>query len=373
MTIRVLHIELGRHLYGGAKQVVYLLNTLDTDMTSNILVCPEDSDIAKLNLANCNTVPIPYSGDLDISFPFRLKRLIAKHQPHIVHIHSRRGADVWGGLISSLCRVPAICTRRVDNPEGKMARIKYQYYDAIISISDGVQRVISPHCNKQIQRVIHSAVDTSDFHHQPDRTWFNEEFSVPHGHNVIASFAQLIPRKGQADIILAMKGVLETFPNVVCLLFGKGKMENHYQELIDKHNLSNCVRLCGFTEDVPKILPNIDILVHPAYAEGLGIILLQAGACSKPIISCPVGGIPEIITHEKTGYMIEPGNVSQLEKAVLHLLEQPRERKKLGLALNEHVNAHFALRTMAAQYETLYQQLVQGRDQNQLENPLLKY
>ncbi|MBU3020748.1 glycosyltransferase family 4 protein [Aestuariibacter sp. A3R04] len=358
MTIHVLHIELGRHLYGGAKQVVYLLNALNSTAITSTLVCPTDSDIAKLHLPHCRTIPVPYGGDIDVCFPLRLKALVTKYKPDIIHVHSRRGADVWGGLTSIVCNIPAICTRRVDNPEGKMARYKYQCYDAVVSISHGVQRIVTPHCNKQIQQVVHSAVDTADFHHRADRNWFNAQFSIPENYKVIANFAQLIPRKGQADIILAMKNVCRRVPNVICLLFGKGKQASYYQALIDKHDLEHCVRLCGFTEDVPKILPNIDILVHPAYAEGLGIILLQAGACGKPVISSPVGGIPEIIEHGKTGWMTTPGDVSQLEHAIVHLLRQPREAEKLGSALREHVTRHFTPSAMAVHYESLYQQLL---------------
>ena len=361
MTIHVMHLELGRQLYGGAKQVEYLLQALNNQKIQNTLICPEDSAIAQVAFERSRVVPVDYAGDMDFRFPFRLSQIIRQYQPDILHVHSRRGADVWGGIVARMTGIPAICTRRVDNPEGKSARWKYRQYSAVVSISHGVQNVVGQHCKGLPQHVIHSAVDMNDFTFPEDRNWFRKKFAIPEHHKVIANFAQLIPRKGQADIIAAMRDVLKAEPDVTCLLFGKGKQRDNYQALIDQFGIGEHVRLCGFTEEVSRILPNIDFMVHPAYAEGLGIILLQGASCGKGLISCPVGGIPEIITHEKTGLLIEPGNVNALSTAILRLLHNPVEAKQLGEAARMHVAAHFTPSAMAKRYEALYRDLVNGQ------------
>lgn len=359
--MKILHIELGRHLYGGAKQVVYLINALNQlhNAPCQNLVCAEGSDIASVPLANCTTYAIPYSGELDVGILWRVERILLNVKPDILHIHSRRGADLWGALIARNSKIPAICTRRVDNPEHSLNRFKYSQYRAVVSISKGVQKVVTQLIPSQVkQAIIYSSVDLTEYHFEADPDWFKQHFVIPNNHKVIANFAQLIPRKGQRDLIKAMKNVLERFPNTVCLLFGQGKEHAHYQELIEAANIADNVRLCGFTKEVPRILPNIDVVVHPAHAEGLGVILLQAGACKRPVIACPSGGIPEIIHHGKTGWLVPKGEPLALENAIFDALSNPSEAKTRGEALYQHTCDKFSTESMAQAYLGLYTQLL---------------
>ena len=360
--INVLHIELGRHLYGGAKQVTYLIDALDKDSGfTQHLVCAANSEICHYSFDRCKTFAINYKGDTDLIGFKRLLDAIKRIKPDVIHVHSRRGADVWGALAAKFTGIPAVCTRRVDNTESKLARFKYREYAAVISISEGVHKVVSKHCEKvKYQGVIRSAVDEEEYGQPADQQWLKNKFDIPQHHFVIANFAQYIPRKGQADLILAMRELTTKFDNLTCLLFGKGPQEENYRQLIERHNLQSSVKLCGFTNEVANILPNIDALVHPAYAEGLGVILLQAGISKRAVISTPVGGIPEIIKHKETGLMVSPGDISGLVQAVSLLIAKPEEKIALGKALHRHVKTHFSIENMAREYAALYNQIVKA-------------
>ena len=358
-NINVLHIELGRHLYGGAKQVTYLIDALDKDSRfTQHLVCAANSEISNYNFDRCKTFSIGYKGDADLIGFKRLLDVVKRIKPSVIHVHSRRGADVWGALAAKFTGIPAICTRRVDNTESKFARFKYREYQAVISISEGVRKIVSKHCEKvKYQEVIHSAVDQEEYAQLANQQWLKNKYNIPQHHFVIANFAQYIPRKGQADLILAMRELTAQFNNLTCLLFGKGSQEEHYKSLIDRYNLHSNVKLCGFTNEVASILPNIDALVHPAYAEGLGVILLQAGISKCAVVSTPVGGIPEIVKHQETGLMVEPGDVSSIVEAVTLLLTKPDKKKALASALHKHVKTHFSIENMAKEYTVLYNQI----------------
>lgn len=356
MSLKILHIELGRNLYGGAKQVVYLLDSLNRQFDyENHLICPEDSKIASLSLSGCQTHTIAYRGETDLFAVKRMVNIARKINADVIHVHSRRGADVFGAMVAKITGIPAICTRRVDNPESLFATYKYSQFAAVASISEGVFNVVSHHCEAvKHQPVIHSSVDFKEFSKPGDKAWLSETFSIPSDHTVIANFAQLISRKGQADIILAMEKVVQNNPKVSCLLFGKGNLKESYEALIDRHLLTEHVHLCGFTDEVSKILPSVDIVVHPAYAEGLGVILLQAGACKRAVVSTPVGGIPEIIEHKETGLMVTPGNIDEIADALITLVNDKQTRDTLGNQLYQHVKGHFSTDEMAASYSELY-------------------
>ena len=360
MKKTILHIESGRHLYGGAKQVTYLLDALSDSRYKNILACPIDSDISRVPMQNCIIEPITMHGDLDILLIRRLSKLIEKYKVDLVHVHSRRGADLWGGIAAKINGIAAICTRRVDNTESQLAKIKYQNYQAVVSISEGVRSVIQPLLSsQQHQPIIHSAVDFSPFKITNTKDKLAEQYGFPAHHYVVANFAQLISRKGQLDIISAMAEVVKLNPCVTCLLFGRGKQYSRYKTLIRQLNLEKNVILCGFTDNVPEVLASVDAVVHPAYKEGLGVILLQASAAKKAIIASDAGGIPEVVKHEDTGIVVKAGDVGGLAMSIINLQHAPEKSKRLGLNAYQRAQRLFSISTMADSYDRLYSAVLQ--------------
>jgi len=262
-------------------------------------------------------------------------------------------------MLAKISGVPTVCTRRIDNPETHFSFYKYKQFDAVISVSEGVRKVVSLHCEGvEHQRVIYPAVDLTEYSQRKDSGWLRRTFSIPEDHIVIANFAQYTSQKGQADIILAMHDVLNKHENVTCLLFGEGNLKESYQSLIERHKLDEHVKLCGFTKEVAKILPNVDILVHPSYSEGLGDILLQAGANKCGVLSSPVGGIPEVIKHKETGVMVAPGDIDGIGESLISLIESPDERAQYGEALYKLVTSKFGIERMSKAYADLYKTLL---------------
>ncbi|MCU7553369.1 glycosyltransferase family 4 protein [Alteromonas sp. ASW11-19] len=364
MTTRILHLEFGRYLYGGAKQVDYLISALDQyDDIEQHLACPEDSAIGREMKGRCKVHPVPYSSDIDARVVQHLTKLIRDIEPDLLHIHSRHGSDVWGAIASKITQVPAICTRRIDTTESALSNIKYSQFEAVVSISEGVKAAVTKRCPDDVlQPVIHSAVDIEDFPYEADREWLNKTFDVPGDHQVVANFAQLVDRKGQGDLILSMRNVLASADKVTCLLFGEGPQRDSYQSLIDRYELNEHVKLCGFSDLVPRILPNVDVVVHPAYAEGLGTILLQAGACRRMVIACPTGGIPEVIEDGETGVHVDVGAPDTLGEQIILALENPNRRQQLGENLYQRVAEHFTPKAMAEAYYALYKQVLTNQE-----------
>ena len=125
--MRVAHVESGRHLYGGARQVLHLIDGLGARGVGNVLVCASGSAIATEAEGRCDVIELPLSGDIDPWAVGRLRRALSTAQPDVVHVHSRRGADVYAGLASSGAPWRAVLTRRVDHRElAPWARIKYR-------------------------------------------------------------------------------------------------------------------------------------------------------------------------------------------------------------------------------------------------------
>ena len=355
--MKVLHIETGRHLYGGALQVCYLMEGLAQRGVDNLLVCTQGSRIAQ-EAANYATVcELPMKGELDLLFPFRLFRIIRQHRPTVVHVHSRRGADLWAGIVARLSRVPSVLTRRVDNREWPpFARLKYGTYDRVVSISEGIRQVlVSEGVAPEQVTCIHSVVKLEHYQQPRDREWFEAQFGVPAEAPVIGVIAQLIPRKGHRYLLEALPRLLKRFPALQVVFFGQGPLQGELEAHIVSHQLSAAVQLAGFRTDMHKVLPCLDLVVHPALMEGLGVSLLQAAAAGVPIVGARAGGIPEVVHDGLNGRLVEPGSVDQLFEAVSELLADPVLANKYGLAGRELVERDFSLDRMVQKYLCIYE------------------
>jgi len=345
----VIHVEAGMHLYGGALQVFYLLNGLARRPLRNVLVCPLGSDIAaKASGVVDKVYELPMSGDLDFRFISRLRAIIRAEQADLVHLHSRRGADVLGGIAARLEKISCVLSRRVDNPESKLVvALKYRLYDRVITISNGIRQVL---LNEGVSGdkvvCVHSAVDADRFDKVAERDWFLREFDLPADAVVLGMIAQLILRKGHRYLLTALPEVLAQHPEVHVLLFGKGPLEYELRQQIEQAGLQAYVHLVGFRDDLSRILPCLYGVVHPADIEGLGVSLLQAAAAGVPLIGSDAGGIPEIVRQDVNGILVSPGDVKGLRAGILRLLKDNALAARWGAAGKTIVREEFSLAAM---------------------------
>lgn len=363
--MKVMHVEAGLKMYGGARQVQYLIEGLNADHSiTNILICDEQAEIVNACKDHCIIEKTSIKGDLDIGFIFRLKKIIKKHQPDIIHLHSRRGADVMGGLAARLTNTPCVLSRRVDNPESKtITRIKYSLYDSVVTISQGIANVLlSQGLNPTKINVIPSAVDIESYNINYDRTKLCKLFNLDNEHFIVGVIAQLIPRKGHQYLIEAAKNLIRTNPQLRFVFFGKGAHENSLKQLIEDKQLTPYFIFAGFRDDLQELIGALDLVVHPALMEGLGVSLLQAAAAKVPIIATNVGGIPEIIIPNKTGELIKAGSSEEVTKAISRLLENPELRNNYSEACYQHITNVFSLNNMVLMNLENYRKILGDTD-----------
>lgn len=357
----VLHLETGRHLYGGALQVLYLMKGLDRLGWESHLACDLGSDIGRAFRKKGGQVhEAAMAGEMDPRTGSHLLRLIRKIRPDILHVHSRRGADLWGGLAAMIAQIPAVITRRVDNPEPTwLAKLKYRCYDRVIVISEGIRRVlISEGVRSERISLVHSAVDTDRFKPDGDAVWFRQEFHLKPMERTVGVIAQLIPRKGHAVLIQGMPGILAKHPDVRFLFLGRGPLEGRLQEECRRRGVQDRVIFAGFRNDIHRILPCLDLVAHPALMEGLGVSLLQAAACGVPVIASRVGGIPETVRHGENGILAPPGDPVALDEAITALLDAQETRQKMGEAGRRLVSELFSISRMVAGNAGIYDRVL---------------
>ena len=302
------------------------------------------------------------AGDLDLPFAYRLAQYIQATKPDLVHCHSRRGADVLGGLAARFADVPAIVSRRVDNTEMRlMAALRYRPFKKIIAISVAIAEVLRA-CDVDADRieVIRSAVDTERFAAAPDCAVFREEFSVADDDFVIAAAGQLIPRKGHRYLLQAVADLKRTYTNIRLIIFGEGYLNNQLRAQAASLGLADTVQFAGFRDDLDDFIGCFDVFAHPALAEGLGVATLKAAAAGIPVVGFDAGGLSEAVDDGETGLLVPAEDVLQLQNALRRLLTDKDLRTRLGAAGQVRMQKEFSIATMADKHIALYDAVLNG-------------
>jgi len=364
--MKVLHVEAGMHLYGGALQVVFLMRGLAQRGVDVVLACPTGSAIAgSVRQLGLPVREMAMRGDADVGLVGRLGQLLRAERPDILHLHSRRGCDSWGAIAGRWHGLPTVLSRRVDNPESRLwAALKYRLPDHVVTISQGIREVLLGEGVPPARiSCVPSAVDTSQYRPgRSDLAWFRHEFGLADDALVIGMAAQFIERKGHATLLDALPVVFERHPGVRVLLFGQGPLVEVMRERISADPaLAARVQLPGFRRDLDRLLPCLDVLAHPAHMEGLGVALLQAAACGVPIVGGRAGGIPEIVRPGLTGELVEPGDSAGLAAALNLLLDSAELRERMGAAGRDWVERHFSIPAMVEGNLAVYQMLLARR------------
>jgi glycosyltransferase involved in cell wall biosynthesis len=360
---RVLHVETGRHLYGGAQQVVHLVTGLVERGIESLLVCAQGSDIGRALASIAQVHELPLRGDLDWRLASRLSAIVRTQRPDLVHLHSRRGADLFGGLAARYGRLPVVLSRRVDTPEARwLVPLKYRLFDRVVAISHGIERVLASAGVPQAKlRCVPSGIDPAPYRQPVDRGWLCREFGLSPDDQIVGHVAQFIPRKGHSVLLDAVDRLRGKLPRLRVLLFGRGPLETTLQAEIVGRNLQEFVRLVGFRTDLPRVIPGLDLVVHPALAEGLGVALIQAAAAGVAMVGTRAGGIPEIVRDGENGILVNPGSVSELAGAIERLLGDPALRQELGRRGQALVDREFTHDAMVNGNLAVYRELLAER------------
>jgi glycosyltransferase involved in cell wall biosynthesis len=365
-VLKILHIEAGEKMLGGAQQVIYLLAGQSPSKHQHIFLCPDGSDVMRhASERGLNVIGMKMWGDIDPGFTFRLYRLIKFHSIDLLIIHSRRGADFYGGMAARLAGIRSILVRRVDNPEARLVtKLKYRLYDKTVAISDAIGHVLrSQGLRSSKIEVIKDCVDSDLFAPASASVGdLSERLGIPENKLTVGVVAQLIPRKGHAFLWQTAPEILRRVPNVHFVFLGAGGSRQTLEQQVSELNLGEHVTFTGFRDDIHRIIPQLDIVAHPALMEGMGVALLQSSSAGVPVVAFSAGGIPEVVEHNKTGFLAPTGDAESLKSSLITLLESETLRSSFGRRGREKIVAEFSIQNMQERYESLYDRVATGAD-----------
>jgi len=361
-TLRIVHIETGKNWRGAQVQVLHTALGQKRLGHEVSLVCPPGSALghkareAGLEVAFLRCRIALYGFDT-----LKMASYMRKIKPDIVHLHSSHAHNV-GGAAARLARVPAVVlSRRMDTPITLWHhKLKYKVgYDAVIAISHGVkQALVRAGVHSDRISVVRSAIEDHWWKEPGDREKTRKTLGYANDDIVAAVIASIEPRKGQDLLIRALPQILQAAPNVRLLLVGKDDTSQPERALAKELGLESHVLFAGFRSDVKDIIAASDIIVAPSYLEGLGVSIMEAMACGKPIVASNVGGIPESVVNGQTGILVKPGDAEALAQAVASLAVNESLRQEMGRRGQLRAKADFSIDSLIHDTLDVYYQLL---------------
>ncbi len=173
--------------------------------------------------------------------------------------------------------------------------------------------------------------------------------------------ARFVWFKGHTHLLKAIPGLLHTYPDLQVWLIGDGPFKNDIIREIHTLGISRHVRLIGTKphSDIPQLLQQTKIYIQPSTAdrfkeEALGMALVEACACGIPVIGTRSGGIPEVISHNKNGFLTPDRNPEALARAIRTLLSNKVKRQKFGRESRNMAVSRFNLPKQAHALKDIY-------------------
>ena len=236
-----------------------------------------------------------------------------------------------------------------------LARFGINLHHHILAVSDAVAERLS-HSGIDQRRISTHYLGLFGSRDQSEqvRIQLRKHFGIEDPHPVLACIAWDNPIKGIDILLDAIKTAFEKHQKLHVLIIGIDPNKSKWPGYADRRGLSRYIHWAGIQDDGWWFLNAADIYVQPSRSEGLCLSILEAMAMKLPVISTPVGGVPEVVIHGKTGYLAEQATPEHLAKAIINLASQPHLWKTLGEAGHKRYLLRFkgedSISKMAATY-----------------------
>ncbi len=279
----------------------------------------------------------------------KLSRLIRERKVDVVHAQTRV-TQVMGTFLARMTGRPYVSTCHGFYRPKFFRKIFPCWGQGVIAISipvvDHLRRDLNVDANKIT--LIHTGLDIHDF--PPITEEIREkrlrEMNIV-GRPVIGIIARLVDIKGHDVLIKVMKNIVARYPAAKLLIVGQGKRETYLKQLVSYLGLQEHVYFYPVVNKTATMLSLLDIFVMPSLEEGLGISIMEAQAAGLPVVASRVGGIVNLIEEDKTGVLVEPGNVDELSRAVIRLLADPMKAQEFGRRARIFIEEKFSASQMA--------------------------
>lgn len=214
--------------------------------------------------------------------------------------------------------------------------------------------------------LIPNGVDTNRFNpiNLGQKSFLREKLKLPQNARIAIFTGRLVSYKGLPLLLKVWKEIRCKHENILLLLAGTGGLDIHnceaeLREYVKSAGLEKEVVFLGAVQNVPDYLQAADLFVFPTENDAFPSSIVEAMACTLPVVTTPVGAIKTIVTHRETGLLVQPGNFEQLFEALDVMLSDKAFASRLGEAGCRMVQERYSAGSIMRKYLSLFEKTLQ--------------
>lgn len=361
----MLHLIDDLNLGGAERVMATLVDSLPKDKYRTIVCALEDGPVSReLRQKGIEVIILPKSRPYDIIFLLKLLHLISKEKVKLIHSHLLI-TDIYGWLAAKLSRIPIVITihgKSLLNWKhgNRVFRFVAKRSNKIITVSNSIKDEIVKKLTLPLDNfiTIYNGIDLSRFRDMTQDLTLKRHINIEPTSLMVGSIGGLRPVKDYGTLLESMPIVIQEFPEAKFVIVGDGPLKESLELKVKSSKLEKNVTFLGWRRDIPQILSDFDIFVLSSLTEGISISILEAMAMGKPVVATDVGGNPEVVEDDKTGFLAPQGDFQGLANAIIKLLKDKELREAMGRSGRRRVEEKFSLQTFVDKHIQVYDRLV---------------
>ncbi len=310
-----------------------------------------------------------------LSAIFHLLLLHRKHRFDVIHAHWLLPNGFIGAIVSKLCKIPVVITLHGSdifvsklNPIFKaIAKWTLKHTAMVTSVTPAfLPELAALGVPEERRCLIPNGVDPEVFPPPTPKQLaeLQNKLSILDEQRVVFALGRIVLKKGFDILIQALPSVREKCPQTTVIIGGDGSDLSRLKALAKEKGVSDIIRFPGNINrlEIPIYFYLCDLFVLPAVIDpkgnmdGCPIVILEAMACGKPVVSSAISGIPIVVQNDKTGLLVEEKNPDALAAAIVSLLKNPEKREQFGRAAQQRIRHELTWAKTIEQFIHIYQQ-----------------
>lgn len=314
-----------------------------------------------------NHYPVFQYPPYDLALATKMAEVIDQKKLDILHVHYAMPHAICAILAKDIAAhdVKIVTTLHgtditvlgIDHTFKKMIQHGIEHSDAVTAVShDLVKQTKEMLEIKKDIAVIYNFVNEK-MYYKKDLPNIKEQYGIRRDEKVVIHISNFRKVKRVQDVIQVFRNIRAQTKSKL-LLVGDGPEYSSMVQLVDELGLTDEVLFLGKQKNISDLLSIADLKLLMSEKESFGLVLLEAMACEVPCIGTNTGGIPEVIEHGETGFIVDVKDVESASRYALRLLTDEKVFRQFSKNAFRHARAHFHSDKIVQEYETIYKNLL---------------
>ncbi len=229
-----------------------------------------------------------------------------------------------------------------------------------IAVSEDVRRRLRKYEGLERTRidVVYNGVKSESSSARQDRTSLRRAFGFDTNDFVVGTVGRFDPIKNLPLLVNGLARAKAEVPTMRGLLIGDGPVYPDVSAMVERLGLSDCVVMTGFRDDARNLMQCLDLFVLSSFSEGTSMALLEAMDAEIAVAVTDVGGNPEIVVKDETGWLVPSDSRDKLTAAILDAFNNPQKRRAFAEAGKRRFEDSFTLVRMIENYRAIYREML---------------